>query len=227
MSVSKRERVILFLKDFQAGRVKTRLAARLGDQGALEMYRAMVADLLANLEPLKDIIVPYFDSYPEAIESVSSVSALLSQGKLKVQEGWDLGDRMSNAFREVFSDGAERAVLIGSDIPQIDSDLLAEYFEKLRQFPMAIGPAADGGYYLIGFQRGSFTPEIFDGIEWSTEVVFQQTVEKIRSFELPCYVGKELQDIDTIEDLETVASSELSSHSLAELVQLYLVEARS
>ncbi|MCK5008650.1 MAG: hypothetical protein KAR73_14755, partial [Spirochaetales bacterium] len=69
MSVSKRERVILFLKDFQAGRVKTRLAARLGDQGALEMYRAMVADLLANLEPLKDIIVPYFDSYPEAIES--------------------------------------------------------------------------------------------------------------------------------------------------------------
>jgi rSAM/selenodomain-associated transferase 1 len=191
------------------------------------MYRAMVADLLANLEPLKDIIVPYFESYPEALESDSPVSALLSQGKLRIQEGWDLGDRMGNAFREVFSDGAETAVLIGSDIPQIDSDLLEEYFEKLRRFPMAVGPAADGGYYLIGFQRTSFTPEIFDGIEWSTEVVFQQTVEKARLLELSCYVGKELQDIDTIEDLETVASSELSSHSLTELVQLYLVETRS
>ena len=133
MSVSRRDRVILFLKDFQAGRVKTRLAARLGDQGALDMYRAMVADLLANLEPLKDIIVPYFESYPEALESDSPVSALLSQGKLRIQEGWDLGDRMGNAFREVFSDGAETAVLIGSDIPQIDSDLLEEYFEKLRR----------------------------------------------------------------------------------------------
>lgn len=225
MSVSRRDRVILFLKDFQAGRVKTRLAARLGDQGALDMYRAMLADLLANLEPLKDIIVPYFDSYPEAIESDSSVSVLFSQGKLKVQEGWDLGDRMSNAFREVFFDGAERAVLIGSDIPQIDSDLLEEYFEKLRQFPMAIGPAADGGYYLIGFQRGSFAPEIFDGIEWSTEVVFQQTVEQMRSLELPCYVGKELRDIDTIEDLESILSSGFYSSTLTELISHYLVKA--
>ena len=225
MSVSRRDRVILFLKDFRAGRVKTRLAARLGDQGALDMYRAMLADLLANLEPLKDIIVPYFDSYPEAIESDSSVSVLLSQGKLRVQEGWDLGDRMSNAFREVFSDGAERAVLIGSDIPQIDSDLLEKYFEKLRQFPMAIGPAADGGYYLIGFQRGSFAPEIFDGIEWSTEVVFQQTVEQMRSLELPCYVGKELRDIDTIEDLESILSSGFYSSTLTELISHYLVKA--
>jgi rSAM/selenodomain-associated transferase 1 len=227
MSVSRRDRVILFLKDFRAGRVKTRLAARFGDQGALDMYKAMVADLLVNLEPLKDIIVPYFDSYPEALESDSSVSVMLSQGKLRVQEGWDLGDRMSNAFQEVFSDGAENAVLIGSDIPQIDSDLLEEYFEKLGSFPMAIGPAADGGYYLIGFFNDTATTEIYTEIEWSTEVVFQQTVEKIRSIELPCYVGKELQDIDTIEDLETVASSELSSHSLVELVELYLVEAGS
>jgi rSAM/selenodomain-associated transferase 1 len=191
------------------------------------MYRAMVADLLSNLEPLKDIIVPYFDSFPGQIESDSSVSALLSQGRLRVQEGWDLGDRMGNAFREVFSDGAETAVLIGSDIPQIDSDLLEEYFEQLCRFPMVLGPAADGGYYLVGFQRGSFAPEIFKEIEWSTEVVFQQTFEKARSIELPCFVGKELQDIDTIEDLESVTSTELSSRSLADLVQQYLVEAES
>jgi len=191
------------------------------------MYRAMVADLLSNLEPLKDIIVPYFDSFPGQIESDSSVSALLSQGRLRVQEGWDLGDRMGSAFREVFSDGAETAVLIGSDIPQIDSDLLEEYFEQLCRFPMVLGPAADGGDYLVGFQRRSFAPEIFKEIEWSTDVVFQQTLEKARSIELPCFVGKELQDIDTIEDLESVTSTELSSRSLADLVQQYLVEAES
>ena len=227
MAVSRPDRVILFLKDFRAGRVKTRLATRLGDRGALDMYRAMVADLLSNLEPLKDIIVPYFDSFPGQIESDSSVSALLSQGRLRVQEGWDLGDRMGSAFREVFSDGAETAVLIGSDIPQIDSDLLEEYFEQLCRFPMVLGPAADGGYYLVGFQRRSFAPEIFKEIEWSTDVVFQQTLEKARSIELPCFVGKELQDIDTIEDLESVTSTELSSRSLADLVQQYLVEAES
>ncbi len=225
MSVSRRDRVILFLKDFQAGRVKTRLAARLGDQGALDMYRAMVADLLANLEPLKDIIVPYFDSYPEAIESDSSVSVLLSQGKLRVQEGWDLGDRMSNAFREVFSDGAERAVLIGSDIPEIDDDLLEGYFKMLRTFPMAIGPAADGGYYLIGFQKQRFDPRLLSGVEWSTELVFEQTLEKARSLELLCYVGKELQDIDTIEDLESILSSGFYSSTLTELISHYLVKA--
>jgi len=225
MVVSRRDRVILFLKDFRAGRVKTRLAARLGDQGALEMYRAMVADLLSNLEPLKDIIVPYFDICPEQAESDPSVSALRSQGRLRVQEGRDLGDRMGNAFLEVFSTGVERAVLIGSDIPEIDDDLLEGYFKMLRTFPMVLGPAADGGYYLIGFQKQRFDPRLLSGVEWSTELVFEQTLEKARSLELPCYVGQELQDVDTIEDLESILSSGFYSSTLAELISRYLVKA--
>jgi rSAM/selenodomain-associated transferase 1 len=223
MAVASRDRIILFLKDFQAGGVKTRLAARLGDQGALDMYKAMVADLLSNLESLKDIIIPYFDRYPEQAESDSSVAALLSQGRLRVQEGWDLGDRMRNAFREVFSDGVESAVLIGSDIPQIDSDLLEEYIEQLHQFPMVLGPAADGGYYLIGFQKQHYEPRLLSGIEWSTEMVYEQTLEKARSLKLSCYVGQELQDVDTIEDLESILSSGFSSRSLTGLISHYLV----
>jgi rSAM/selenodomain-associated transferase 1 len=225
MAVSRRDRVILFLKDFRAGRVKTRLAARLGDQGALEMYRAMVADLFANLESFKDVIVPYIDSIPELAESASSLSSLLVRGKLKIQKGRDLGERMSNAFREVFSTGVERAVLVGSDIPEIDGDLLEGYFKMLRTFPMAIGPAADGGYYLIGFQKRCFDPRLFRGVEWSTDLVFEQTLEKARSLKLPCYVGQELQDVDTIEDLESILSSGFYSRSLTELISHYLVEA--
>ena len=144
-------------------------------------------------------------------------------GKPGIQEGGNLGQRMSNAFREVFDAGAERALLIGSDIPEISSELLEQYLIRLRRFPMVIGPAADGGYYLIGFQRERFEPRVFDGIEWSTERVFAQTLDKARSLRLPSYIGRELRDVDTPEDLESILSSRLSSR-LRELLQLYRVE---
>lgn len=227
MSYSRGDRVILFLKSFQAGRVKTRLAARLGDRGALEIYTAMVADLLAKLEPLRNVLVPYFDKLPDPFEHQRSVSSLLSRGLLKVQRGEDLGQRMSNAFQEVFAAGAERAVLIGSDIPQIDSDLLNGYFAAFRTFPMVIGPAADGGYYLIGFQRERFEASLFKGIEWSTERVLDQTLDKARSCGLRCHIGAELQDVDTVEDLELLISTDLSAGSLAEVLERYLVRAQA
>ncbi|UCF99174.1 MAG: TIGR04282 family arsenosugar biosynthesis glycosyltransferase [Spirochaetaceae bacterium] len=220
---SRTDRIILFLKAFRAGRVKTRLASRLGDRGALEVYTAMVADLLAKLQPLRDIVVPYFDAVSKSGDSPSSVASLLSQGWLKIQRGGDLGERMVNALQDVFSEGAERAVLIGSDIPEIDSDLLERYLDILREYPMAIGPAADGGYYLIGFQRKHVHPLLFDGIEWSTEQVFEQTLQRARSLELPCFIGEELRDVDTIEDLESLLSSGVSAPSLIELLKGYLV----
>jgi len=224
------DRVIVFLKSFQAGHVKTRLAARLGDRGALEIYIAMVADLLTGLEPLRDRVVPYFDALPDRDDQSldyppdrpPSISSLLSRGLLKVQRGEDLGQRMSGAFQEVFEAGAERAVLIGSDIPQIDADLLDSYFSALRRFPMVLGPAADGGYYLIGFQRERFDAAVFHGIEWSTERVLRQTLNKARSLGLPCHVGMELQDIDTIEDLQSLLTDELSTGSLSEVLKRYL-----
>lgn len=223
MAVTNSERIILFLKSFQAGRVKTRLAARLGDRGALNVYAAMVADLLVELNPLLNILVPYFDVPPDPSDHPPSVNSLMSRGLLKVQRGRDLGERMSNAFQEVFAAGVERAILIGSDIPQIDSELLEDYLAELRTCPMVVGPAVDGGYYLIGFQRRHFDPSLFDDIEWSTEGVLEQTLDKTRSLELDCYIGTKLQDVDTVEDLESVAASDLPAGSLAELLERYLV----
>jgi rSAM/selenodomain-associated transferase 1 len=217
------DRIILFLKSFRAGHAKTRLADRLGDRGALEIYSALVADLLAKLKPLRDLVVPYFDRLPDSKDQHPAVSSLLSRGLLKVQRGEDLGQRMSRAFEEVFAEGAERAVLIGSDIPQIDADLLGEYFSALRRFPVVLGPAADGGYYLIGFQRKRFDAAVFRGIEWSTEGVLRQSLQKVRSLDLPCWIGAELLDIDTIEDLESLVSGDLLTGSLAEFLTSYLL----
>jgi len=232
MTVSKSDRVVLFLKSFQAGHVKTRLAARVGDRGALKVYTAMVADLLTRLEPLRDVLVPYVDTFQvdtlaDPIDYPPVVSSWLSRGLLKVQRGEDLGERMSNAFREVFAAGAERAVLIGSDIPQINSDLLKGYLVALRMFPMVLGPAADGGYYLIGFEREHFDASVFRGIEWSTERVLDQTLDKARSRRLPIHIGAELQDVDTAEDLESLLSTGLYAGSLAEVLEQYLVRAEA
>jgi rSAM/selenodomain-associated transferase 1 len=250
---SQSERIILFLKRFRVGEVKTRLAREIGDRGALELYAAMVADLLIKLLPLREIVVPYFDAVmqpaefrqpgqgggpeeqhgqgagpkPQLMDPAAAVHRLLSPaefpgGKPGIQEGGNLGQRMGNAFRDVFAAGAERALLIGSDIPEMSSDLLEEYLARLRRFPMVIGPAADGGYYLIGFQRGRFDARLFDGIEWSTEHVFAQTLAKARSLRLPSYVGRQLRDVDTVEDLESILSSGASSR-LGEILQQYRV----
>jgi rSAM/selenodomain-associated transferase 1 len=186
---------------------------------------AMVADLLSKLKPLRNILVPYFDTIPDPKLHPPAISALLSRGLIKVQRGDDLGERMSNAFQEVFEAGSKRALLIGSDIPQINGELLEGYLEALHTFPMAIGPAVDGGYYLIGFQQKYFEASFFRGIEWSTERVLEQTLDKARSLEVPCYIGTELQDVDTVEDLESLLSTELSAGSLAEVVEQYLVHA--
>lgn len=221
------DRVILFLKSFRAGHVKTRLAASLGDRGALEIYTAMVADLLARLEPLRNLVVAYFDALPGQDDHPPSISSLLSRGLLKVQRGQDLGQRMSNAFQEVFDAGAKRAVLIGSDIPRIDAQLLEGYFEALHTFPMVLGPSVDGGYYLIGFQRERFEASLFRGIEWSTERVLEQSLDKARSRGLLCQLGAELQDVDTIEDLESLLSSGLPAGSLPGVLERYLVPAQT
>jgi rSAM/selenodomain-associated transferase 1 len=229
MAASNSDRIILFLRNLRTGRVKTRLAARLGDRGALEIYAAMVADLLSKLEPIRGLLIPYFDVPPNPaihpLDYPSSISSLLARGVLKVQQGKTLGERMSRAFQEVFAAGAQRAVLIGSDIPQVNVELLQGYFSALQRFPMVLGPAADGGYYLIGFQSKRFEASVFRGIEWSTEQVFEDTLEKASSCGLACYIGTELQDVDTFEDLESLLSTDPSIRTLAEVLERYLVHA--
>ena len=111
---------------------------------------------------------------------------------------------MKQAFSDSFQEGLESVLLIGSDIPHLSSDILTHYFDMLADYPMVIGPAHDGGYYLIGFQRRGFAAQVFRGIEWSTEKVLVETIEKARKAGTEVYQGPVFSDIDTLEDLESL-----------------------
>ena len=117
----------------------------------------------------------------------------------------DLGERMGNAFGQAFSVAAppvDQAVLIGSDFPDLDPGIIHQAFDALSRNDAALGPALDGGYYLIGFNRHAFAKEIFDGVPWGTGQVFAETMQKVERAGLKMHVLPAWRDIDTFEDLK-------------------------
>jgi rSAM/selenodomain-associated transferase 1 len=108
---------------------------------------------------------------------------------------------MRNAFIEAFEMGFRRVVLIGSDIPDLPLDFIEEAFTSLKKKDAVIGPAFDGGYYLIGFRGRTFSPMVFDGMAWGTKTVFEKTMTVLRKLNRRVHTLAERRDIDTIEDL--------------------------
>ena len=193
------QRVILvFVKYPEPGRVKTRLAAKVGDAVAVELYRAFVEDILSmcrsTAHPLMVMV--------SEVDDVQKTRSWLGDGHdYGVQEGGDLGERMVNAFRRVFERGCRQALLIGSDIPGLPKEILQEGFEALNSGDAVIGPARDGGYYLIGFRSEGFRPGVFEGVEWSTDSVFSRTCGLFAANRLGYLVLPEWDDVDTVDDL--------------------------
>jgi glycosyltransferase A (GT-A) superfamily protein (DUF2064 family) len=124
---------------------------------------------------------------------------------------------MMNAFKEQFSRGMEKVLLIGSDIPSLDGSLIERYFKQLDTHDVVIGPAADGGYYLIGMRRDSFVPSLFTRMVWSTATVYSVTVERLRNRKMSWYAGPVLQDIDTLDDLVQVINDPDAAEKIAAL----------
>ena len=114
-----------------------------------------------------------------------------------LQQGPDLGEKMKNAFQVVFQTH-QKIVIIGSDCASLTEEIINKAFEKLSEYPFVIGPATDGGYYLLGMNH--YSPAIFDNIAWSTSQVFPKTIEIIESLGKKYYLLPELSDIDTEED---------------------------
>jgi hypothetical protein len=196
-------RLLLFFRPPRLGRVKTRLAAAVGAQEALRHYRGLLRGLLERLEPLRSELLLYA-AEPWDDPARDDGEPWLRGREIRLQRGADLGERMAGAFAETFAAGAERVLLAGSDIPDFDAALAELYFRELANHPMVLGPARDGGYYLIGFRPDSFRPEIFRGPSWGSQSVARQTLEAARSLGLDCYCGQVLQDIDTGEDLRAL-----------------------
>jgi glycosyltransferase A (GT-A) superfamily protein (DUF2064 family) len=111
---------------------------------------------------------------------------------------------MENAFRTVFAEGASRAVLIGSDFPDLPGEVIAEALVGLQENDAVIGPAVDGGYYLIGFRNDTFRPDVFQDIRWSTDSVFRETLERFAGTGSRVHCLRQWQDVDTVDDLRSL-----------------------
>ena len=132
---------------------------------------------------------------------------------LMLQRGNSLGEKMLNAFRNVFEHGAIKVLIIGTDLPDISAKIINDALEDLENFDTVIGPSSDGGYYLLGMKE--FYPEIFKDINWSTSEVFEKTLEQITNLDIAVKILPELSDIDTEEDLKEWLAIQSSSNKSA------------
>lgn len=185
-------RLIIFIKNPVQGRVKTRLAASLGDAQALAIYRQLLAHTRAQaLACTAERLLFYSDTIDEQDEWPAAFFTK------QLQQGADLGARMAHAIGQALDEAAQ-AVLIGSDIPGLRAEMLEEAFAALDTHDFVLGPATDGGYYLIGMRQPQ--PTVFENIEWSTATVFAETSRRIAALAASCHLLPSLSDIDTAAD---------------------------
>jgi uncharacterized protein len=190
--------LLFFIKNPEKGKVKTRVASAIGDKMAMKLYRRFLLEMLSTLN--RGTFLLYLCFHPE--NSLNDLKDWLGDHYLYTpQMGENLGQRMKNGFVEAFSMNFKRVVLIGSDIPDLPLEFIEEAFTSLREKDVVIGPSFDGGYYLIGFRDKTFSPKVFEGIPWSTEKVFEETMKVLEKERLTVHTLQLLRDIDTIEDL--------------------------
>ncbi|WP_462325009.1 TIGR04282 family arsenosugar biosynthesis glycosyltransferase [Desulfoplanes sp.] len=190
--------VLFFLRFPELGKVKTRLAAGVGEKPALELYRCFVLDTLAMLDTLDSSLILCFTPNDARKDMARWLGG---QREYLVQQGDDLGERMDAAFTHAFSRGYSRVLLVGSDIPDMSSDTLKEGFAWLVDNDACLAPATDGGYYCIGFTRSGYCPEVFQNMTWSTPEVFEQTRERLTTCGASIHLLPPAGDVDTMEDL--------------------------
>ena len=196
--------ILIFVRAPEKGKVKTRLARYLNEDVVLELYKRFAEDVIdaAGRSGHRIMICGH---PPEALNTIE-----LWLGKshtISPQSGTDIGEKMANAIQDAFTHGCRRAILIGTDIPEIDEKIIDAAFEGLNSNSAVIGPARDGGYYLIGFRKSGWKPYVFKNIPWSTDQVFDITMSRFREQNTALYVLPELLDIDTMGDLELFAAS--------------------
>lgn len=193
----KKEVVLVFQKNAILGQVKTRLASGMGEQPAMEIYKHLVQLTYSALEAVPMPVWTYFSDFiPESTHPTVEKSF--------VQQGQDLGERMSNAFASTFDSEIEKVVLIGTDCPTLQSQHLLQAFTALNDSDLVLGPATDGGYYLIGMKvRAAY---LFEGIAWSTSQVLSKTLHVASQHSLTTTLLPELDDIDTPEDWQRYSS---------------------
>lgn len=190
--------LLIFIKNPEKGRVKTRLAERIGKEKALEVYHRLLSITKKETLPLDCNRQVWYSRYVDKDDIWEN-----GEYEKRLQKGQNLGERMQEAFRQAFVDGYEKVAVIGSDCAELTREIIQQAFSKLEDSDVVIGPSEDGGYYLLGMK--SFYPDLFADIEWSTGSVFTQTVKRVENLGLSMRVLPMLNDIDTEEDLDQSA----------------------
>jgi len=192
-----RAAILVFVRAPEAGRVKTRLAASIGANAALRVYRRLAEHAAREALAVADAEVRVHFTPGDA---EAAVRAWLGDGPaLLPQADGDLGERMRDAFAQAFADGHERVVIIGSDLPEMRADLLRRAISLLDDHQAVVGPARDGGYYLLGLTR--MVEGVFDGIAWSTPGVLQATLQRLEAAGITPGLLEPLTDVDEVGDL--------------------------
>ncbi len=192
-SIQNRELLLIFTRNPELGKVKKRLAAGIGDEAALKVYKHL---LQHTVEVTRNLQVEKWVCYSETIPEVDIWEKEIFSKKL--QHGKDLGERMEQAFSEAFRTGFQKVVIIGSDLFDIQKKDLKMAFLALNDHKYVVGPAQDGGYYLLGMKKP--TPQLFVNKDWGTARVLEQTLGDLKHEKLKLLPVR--NDIDTFEDMK-------------------------
>ena len=185
--------ILVFVRNPELGKVKTRLAKTIGDKDALKIYTILLQHTESVLHKVSSDKVVY---YSEEIQSNDLWDNALYQKKL--QKGADLGARMQNAFETAFKDTYEKVVIVGSDLFDLNPNHIKEAFTALENHEVVLGPSLDGGYYLLGMKK--MNPTVFKNKQWGTDSVLESTLKNLNQQNVKLLEA--LNDIDTFEDLE-------------------------
>lgn len=199
------EELIIFTRYPEPGKVKTRLIPHLGEEEAALVHRRLTERIIQQVLPIRQM-------------RRVLISLLYTGGSLQQMKNWlqyeirfekqpegNIGLRMAAAFQSAWSRSSRRAVVIGSDCPAVNAKIVALAFERLLTHDIVLGPAYDGGYYLIGLHRQLPHEKLhilFQNIAWGTGMVFQHTVRRAEQEKLTIATLEKLHDVDRVDDLE-------------------------
>ena len=191
--------LLIFVKNVVLGKVKTRLAATIGPEKALNIYQLLLKRTYEVTVALSVSKAVYYSDY--TVEDIFKPPYY----EKHIQRGQDLGARMQHAFEQAFATGFDQVCIIGSDCYELTEDIIGQAFEKLARNDVVIGPAEDGGYYLLGMKK--LHPALFTNKNWSTDSVLPDTLNNIKADGQSVALLPQLTDVDEEKDLSSIPVS--------------------
>ncbi|MGM0653675.1 MAG: TIGR04282 family arsenosugar biosynthesis glycosyltransferase [Bacillota bacterium] len=193
-------RLIIFTRYPEAGKVKTRLIPALGEKGAELLHREMVTHTIALIATFNGEVEVHFAGGSYDLMK----NWLGKQLRYRRQQGTSLGERLYNAAATAFAENKKKVIIIGTDCPGLTANHVEQAFHLLDSSDLVLGPADDGGYYLVGFKK--IVKELFHGITWGSNLVYRQTIKAAEQADLKIATLEKLADIDSPTDLPLLAA---------------------